>query len=303
MPLAVITLVLCGLAAIYARQQPTFRTGTRLVPLYVTVTDAQGRLVPDLTRDDFEVLDNEKIQEISFFQNEPQPITVTVMLDTSASMTLNFDLLKRSAEQFLIRLLPDDRGRVGAFNDKIQFASEFSSDRDMLIGSLQDLDFGNPTRLYDAVDACLDELSGIEGRRVVLVFTDGEDTASKASQGRVQQRARDEEVMVYAIGFESEMVINGRQIRTKPDRGLKKIADETGGGYFELERKSELGETFTRVAQELHSQYVVAFNPTVLDGKVHKLAIRVKRPGLTARARKSYLATAEVPATVRPRTR
>ena len=283
-------------AAPDARQQPTFRSGARLVPLHVTVTDAQGRLVPDLVQDDFEVLDNQQPQPITFFQNEPQPVTAAVMLDTSASMTLNFDLLKRSAEQFLIRLLPEDRARVGAFNDKIQFASDFTSDRDVLVGSLNDLDFGNPTRLYDAIEASLDELAGIEGRRVALVFTDGDDTASKVGMGDMLRRARDEEVMLYAIGFESEMFMGGRVIRTKPDRGLKKIADETGGGYFELKRKDDLGPAFTRVAQELHSQYVVGFTPAVLDGKVHKLELRVRRPGLNARARKSYLASPDAPA-------
>jgi len=79
-------------------------------------------------------------------------------------------------------------------------------------------------------------------------------------------------------------------IRTKPDRGLRKLADETGGGYFELKRTDELGPTFTRVAQELHSQYVVGFAPATLDGKVHKLEVRLKKPGLSSRARKTYLA-------------
>jgi VWFA-related protein len=84
-------------------------------------------------------------------------------------------------------------------------------------------------------------------------------------------------------------------VRSKPDGGLRKIADETGGGYFELTKTAELATTFTRVAQELHSQYVLGFTPTVLDGKVHKLSVRVKQPGMTARARKSYLAASEKP--------
>jgi Ca-activated chloride channel family protein len=202
-------------------------------------------------------------------------------------------VLKRAAEQFLIRMLPADRARVGSFNDKIQFASDFSGDRDELVASLQDLGFGNPTRLYDAIDASLTELKGIEGRRVVIVFTDGDDTYSKLNLGDVLERARAEEVMVYAIGLESEMSVQGQRIRTRPDRGLKKLADETGGGYFELKRTMDLGPTFTRVAQELHSQYVLAFTPQVLDGKVHPLEVRLTTPGVTARARKSYVATAE----------
>ncbi len=274
-------------------QEPTFRAGTQLVSLFATVTDAQKRLVPDLTKDDFEVLDDDRPQPLAFFQNEIQPITVVVMLDTSASMTGTIELLRQAAEQFLIRLLPADKGRVGAFNDKIQFSSRFTSDRDELVGDVKDLDYGNGTRLYDALGASLDELKGIEGRRVVLVFTDGDDTESSIGLGKVIDHARSEEVMVYAIGLESNYFNGQRMVRTRPDRGLRKIADETGGGYFELQKTSELAPTFTRVAQELHSQYVLAFTPTSLDGKVHKLIVRTKQPGMTARARRSYLAAAD----------
>jgi VWFA-related protein len=78
--------------------------------------------------------------------------------------------------------------------------------------------------------------------------------------------------------------------RSAPDRSLKKLAEDTGGGYFELKKTADLGETFTRVAQELHSQYVLGFSPETMDGKVHKLDVRVKKAGMTARARKSYVA-------------
>jgi Ca-activated chloride channel family protein len=209
------------------------------------------------------------------------------MLDTSASMTLNLEFLKAAAEQFIIRLFPGDRAKVGAFNDKIEVSASFSENRDELNAEIQHLDFGNGTRLYDALAASMDELKGIEGRRVVLVFTDGEDTASRIGLGDVVDRARAEEVMVYAIGLESEFLNQ----RTRPDRGLRRLADETGGGYFELKRTSELAATFTRVAQELHSQYVLGFEATQLDGKVHRLQVRIKKPGMSARARRSYVAT------------
>jgi Ca-activated chloride channel family protein len=155
---------------------------------------------------------------------------------------------------------------------------------------MKELDYGNGTRLYDGIAASLDQLDGVSGRRVILLFSDGEDTSSKAGQGSVIERARNEEVMVYSIGFESEYFNGARMVRGKPDGAMKKIADETGGGYFELQKSADLAPTFTRVAQELHSQYVVGFTPLQLDGKVHKLAVRVKQAGLTARARRSYLA-------------
>jgi len=289
------------LSTALAAQQPppgqgaTFRSGTQIVSLFVTVADATRRLVPGLTQEDFEVFDNEKPQSIIFFQNEVQPINVVVMLDTSGSMTLTLDLLREAAEQFLIRLLPDDKGKVGAFNDKIQFSSTFTSNRDQLVTEVKNLDYGNGTRLWDAIAASLDELKTVDGRRVVLVFTDGDDTSSRIGQGTVIDRARAEEVMIYAVGLESNYIggPNGQRVRTRPDAGLRKVADETGGGYFELKKSSELAPTFTKVAQELHSQYVIGFAPTLLDNKVHKLAVKMKQPGMTARARRSYLAAAD----------
>ena len=283
------------LSTVVLAQQPTFRAGTQVVSLFATVTDAQKRLVPDLQQADFEVLDNEKTQPLVFFQNEVQPITVMVMLDTSGSMTLTLDLLRAAAEQFVLRLLPADKAKVGAFNDKIQVkGSRFINDRDQLVTDIKDLDYGNGTRLWDAIAISEDELKGIDGRRVILVFTDGDDTDSRNyGLGKVIDRARAEEVMVYAIGIESVYFNGQRQVRTKPDSGLRKIAEETGGGYFELTKTADLAPTFTRVAQELHSQYVLGFTPTALDGKVHKLAVRMRQQGMTARARRSYIANSE----------
>ena len=215
------------------------------------------------------------------------------MLDKSGSMTANLKLLDAATEQFLLRLLPADKGQVGAFSDKIQLSGTFTNDRDDLILALRDLQFGNPTRLYDAINESMAALKGIEGRRVVLAFTDGDDTASRLGLGDVLDRARDEEVMVYAIGLESEYFNGQRRVRSQPDRGLKKLAEETGGGYFELKKTDDLGPTFSRVAQELHSQYTLGFSPTVLDGKEHKLELRMNKPGFTARARKSYIASKE----------
>jgi len=264
---------------VLAQEQPIFKAAVRTVPIYATVVDTSGRLVPELEQSDFSLSDNGKPADVTLFSNESQPFTAVVMLDTSASMTANLKLLNRAAEQFLLRLLPVDRAQVGAFNDKIQLSGTFTNDRDELIGALNDLYFGNPTRLNDGIAAGLDELKGIDGRRVVLVFTDGEDTSSRLGFKSVLERARDEEVMVYSIGLESEYFNGMRIVRSRPSRDLRKIADETGGGYFELEKTADLAPTFTRVAQELRSQYLIGFAPAVLDGKVHKLEVKVRGPG------------------------
>lgn len=272
------------------QQGPIFRSGTKVVSLYTTVTES-GRLVPGLVKEDFEVLDNEKPQNLSVFSNEVLPITVVVMLDTSGSMTANIGMLKAGAEQFFLRLLKDDRAALGDFNDKIQMVSPMTGDRDDLISALQSIDFGYPTRLYDAIAQGLDELKGVEGRKIVLVFTDGDDTASRTRFGTVLDRAQMEEVMVYAIGLQGDDYVGGQHVRTRPDRSLRKLAEETGGGYFELTKTDQLTSTFTRVAQELHSQYLLGFNADARDNKTHKLEVRVKRPGMTARARRSYIAS------------
>ena len=290
-------LVLASSVGLLAGQQPTFRSSVRTVPVYATALDSSGRLVPDLTQEDFEILDNMKAVTISSFSNDPQPFTAVVMLDTSASMTEHLKLLNQASEQFLMRLLPVDRAQVGAFNDKLQLSGTFTSDRDQLISALDDLQFGNSTRLWDGLAFSLDALKGVDGRRVVLLFTDGDDFGSKTRYGDVQARARDQEVMIYGIGLETNYFNGQRQVRSKPDRSLRRIAEETGGGSFELQKTDQLAPTFTRVAQELRSQYLLAFAPETLDGKVHKLEVRVKRPGVTVRARKSYSATGDTPPT------
>jgi len=275
------------------QQAGVFRSGAKMVPVYATVTDPQGALVPNLTRDDFEILDNNARQEIVVFENESQPFTAIVMLDSSGSMTNSLKLVNAGAEQFIIRLLPQDKAQVGAFNDKVEFSGTFTSDRDELVAALKELDFGNPTRLYDALDQSLDRLTGVEGRRVIVVLTDGEDNSSKVGQGDVLNRAIADEVMIYGIGLESNYFNGMRQVRTNPDRVVRRLAEETGGGYYLLKETADLNSTFTRIAQELRSQYVLGFSPTVLDGKVHKLLVNVKRPGMKARARKSYVASSD----------
>jgi len=191
--------------AVTIAQEPTIRVTTRIVPLPTMVTDAQGRLVPDLAQEDFTILDNGKPQDIVLFENTVQPFTVVVMLDFSLSMALQLDLLKEAAEDFLLRMLPDDKGQVGAFSDRIQFSGSFTNNRDRLIASLRDLDYGNSTKLWDALDASIAVLEPLEGRRVVLVFTDGDDTDSRVGLTTVKERAQRNDIMIYAIGLRTRM--------------------------------------------------------------------------------------------------
>jgi Ca-activated chloride channel family protein len=295
--IAPVLVAAAALTASLAAQGQKIKVTTNSVPVYVTVTDPEKRLVPDLVLEDFEVLDNLKPQAVNVFENKPVPITTIVMIDTSGSMTGNLDFVKQGVEQFLLRLLPDDKAQVGEFSDKIKFhPGEFIDNRDRLIYLLKnDLDFGYPTRLWDAGDESLARLEPMSGRKVLVLFTDGDDTASKIGVSKVMDRAREKDIMIYGVGFVSEYFNGQSKVRSSPDRGLKRLAEDTGGGYFELKRTADLNETFTRVAQELHSQYVLGFSPDTLDGKVHKLDVRVKKAGMTARARKTYLASPGTP--------
>src|SRR6187397_2537112 len=166
-----------ALVSTLAAQGQKIKVSTESVPVYVTVTDSERRLVPDLVLDDFEIFDNTKPQTINVFENKPVPITAVVMIDTSGSITASLGFVKEGAEQFLLRLLPDDKAQVGEFSDKIKFhPGNFIDDRDRLIYLLKhELDFGYPTRLYDAVQESIERLIAVDGRKVVIVFTDGDD--------------------------------------------------------------------------------------------------------------------------------
>ncbi|HWF84103.1 MAG TPA: VWA domain-containing protein [Vicinamibacterales bacterium] len=313
-------------------QPPSFVASTRTVAVYATVTNAQGRLVPDLSRDDFAIDDNGKRQTLSLFANDIQPITLIMLLDRSGSMKPNFTLEEQAAEAFVAAMLPADNARIGSFGSRVQIdPDDFTPDRDALLRILRtELQDDGPTPLWNAVNTAIDKLLLEQGRRVVLVFTDGVDRPlnfqnHNKSLKDVMKRAEEENIMVYAIGLAGQngmssggdpRGLGGRSpfgipgggipggggsagLRSanqqpqleEPDEGLPKIAGATGGGYFELKSPQTLASTFARVAEELHHQYALGFTPEKLDGKMHDLVVRIGHPDLTARARKRYLAS------------
>jgi len=270
-----------------------FRSSVQTVPIYATVIDSNNRLNTELKEEDFQVLDNGKPTPITLFDTTVQPIAVYVALDMSGSMINAIDRAKDAAEAFLIRLLPKDRAMLASFDDKIINSKVFSSNRDDLIRFLRTgLQYGNGTRLWDAVDDGVAFLKGQPERKVVLVLSDGADSGSRFDKDDVLARAQENHVMVYAIGIRNRYRggPNGQFVISEPDRFLKKLTADTGGGNFEVPEQADLNSTFTRVADELHRQYLIGIAPGVLDGKVHKLDVKVKVPGMTVRARQSYVA-------------
>ncbi|HUL75277.1 MAG TPA: VWA domain-containing protein [Vicinamibacterales bacterium] len=189
-------------------QQPVFRSRLETVAVPVTVFDPDGDLVTELTRDDFTVLDNGKPQDITTFSSGLQPIRAVALVDNSASMAPVLDLALASAEQFVDRLRPDDKARVGVFSLHTWLSPDFTADRDALVAWLhRDQPWNNPTAILDAVNEAITDLTGENGRRVVVVFTDGCDTASTTGWSTILNRIRAEDVMVYAVMFQPHLAV------------------------------------------------------------------------------------------------
>jgi VWFA-related protein len=289
-------------------QQDVFRGGVDVVRVFVTVTDRDGRLVTTLKQSDFEVRDEGKAQPITLFDNTPQPIRLVVMLDVSGSMAGNLGLLRSGAEQLFTRLLPDDVARVGSFGRDVTISPAFTRNPDELRSALPTEIVPNaPTPLWRAVDQAMDAFKDAgEERRVVLVLSDGKDSGPTSfrerfvSQAEVVDRARADDVMVYAIGLHSRGVrpqpglrpgdLQAALIADLPDPGLALVALQTGGGYTEIRPGQDLGAAFAQIADELHGQYLLGFDPPKRDGKAHDIDIRLMQRGLTPRGRKSYIA-------------
>ena len=291
------------------QEQPVFRGGSDLVRIFVTVTDRDGRLVTTLAQNEFEVRDEGKPQPITLFDNTPQPIRLVVMLDVSGSMTGNLQLLRAASDHLFTRLGPQDVAKVGTFGKDVTVSETFTRDVRALHETLPDsIPPDSPTPLWRGIDTAMNAFEKTaEPRPVVLVLSDGKDSGFTSfrqpivSQVEVIERARREGVMVYAVGMRSRsgqprMPALGPQglqaalTEDLPDAGLAKVAEESGGGYLEIRFGQDLGAAFARVADELHSQYLLGYALPKRDGKTHDIDVRVTTKGMKPRAKKSYVA-------------
>jgi VWFA-related protein len=307
--LTVATLCALALNLHASQQQPVFRGASDAVRVFVTVTDRDGRLITTLQQNDFEIRDEGKPQPITLFDNTPQPVRLIVMLDVSGSMEGNLPLLRAAAEQLFARLGPNDAARVGTFGRDVAISPTFTRDVGELRRALPTMiESDAPTPLWRAVDDAMDAFGddNSETRPVILVLSDGKDSGPTGfrqrfvSQAEVIDRARNEDVMVYGIGMRSRAARRGpinpgdlqaALIADLPDPGLALVSEQSGGGYLEIRPNQDLGDAFARVADELHSQYLIGFAPPKRDGKVHDIEVRVpSQRGLKPRARKNYVA-------------
>ena len=285
-----VRLVVAGVAGcalfIGTQDRPTFRLAARTVYIYATVQGSDGRLVTDLARDDFEVFDNNNRQPITVFDNDPQKITVAVMFDMSNSMAAEHPRIRDAAIALVQALWPEDRARIGSFGMEVAISPFITSDKPTLLRVIdEELWPGWATPLWHATETAMKTLDEEPGRRVVLLFTDGDDSAFlvPGSLGQVRAHAERGAFMIYAAGLESNGLTGD----------MRHLAADTGGGHFLVRDEDDLGKTFAQVVEELHHQYVIGFSTEATDGKSHTLTIRTKRAGTKVRGRRSYIASTD----------
>jgi Ca-activated chloride channel family protein len=289
-------------------QVPIFKGTSDNVPVFVTVTDKSGQLVTKLQKDDFEVHDNGKVQPINVFDNSPQPIRLTILVDVSGSMERNLPLVRDAAVQLITRLSDKDEARVGSFGKEVILPEQFTRNTSELLASLpKEIPPDSPTPLWSTIDKAIGDQAGQDGRRVILVISDSKDSPGPSFKSKllfmpdVLDHAEREDVMIYGVGVRSSFGagsmggmggggLAAAMANDLPDPQLGDLAEKSGGGYVELLPRDNLGSVFAKVLDELHQQYLLGFAPPASDGKDHKIEVKMKKPDLTARSRKSYRA-------------
>lgn len=277
-----------------------FRATVRAINLSVVVTDKKGRFIPDLAPEDFEVFEDDVSQKIDFFTSEVTPVTLLLLLDASTSVRGSVDGIKEAASNFVSKLWEGDKAIIADFNERIRFSSHFSDDIDRLVSTIQSLYPAGWTALYDSILYSLDKLSEAEGRKALLVFTDGDDSrsvgqGSESSKKDAVEGAKFSEVTIYTVGFSGRRAAGSRGV----NKGfLKDLAEETGGAAFFPKGIGDLNRDFEQIQDELHSQYRLAYVPSNknLNGKWRSISVRIKnRDDLVVRTRQGYYAFPEVP--------
>jgi Ca-activated chloride channel family protein len=287
--------------------QRTFRSGADAVVVPATVTDVGGRFVRDLTRDDFEIRDNGKVQDITIFDRQYETVSVVVMLDASASMLPLLDRVIAAANDFVVRLMPGDQARVGSFAEEIRISPDFIGDRDALLAIFANefnVRIGRRTRLWDAMHDAIERLARAGGRRVVIVMTDGVDSWSTKTFDDVMSAARRRNVSVFAVMIRHRdrgsqtIEFSGGPDGSGPGRrslqprdAFETLTRDTGGGHVDVDAQWADQAPFTDIMLDLHSAYVLGFAPSILDDKVHDITVNVRRTGLKVKARRTYVAS------------
>jgi VWFA-related protein len=277
--------------------QPAFRAGIDLVSLNVTVTDGMNRFVTDLEPQEFSVFEDGVKQNVTFFNRREQPIALSLLLDTSASMEQHLPTLQIAASNFVRRLKPNDIAQVIDFDSRVEIRQAFTANHADLEAAILQTSAGGSTSLHNAIYIALRELRKVRAvneedvrRQALIVFSDGEDTSSLVSFDEVLDLAKHSETSIYAIA------LRGSDTQSKGFREaefvLRSLARETGGRSFFPLKIEDLAGVYAQIADELASRYTLGYTSTnpKRDGAWRRLAVQISRPSLTARTKNGYYA-------------
>jgi VWFA-related protein len=281
---------------------------SRLVNLNVRVTDGTGKLIPDLSKDDFEVFEDGVKQEVVRFEPVNTPVNVVMLLDLSGSTKDRWKIIKKAAKKFIDTLSPNTPIAVAAFTRKFLLISEFTFDRKLLKDRIDDTkNLRSGTAFYDATWSTLDLFKEVkEQRKAIVVMTDGVDNSISSDEyeprhpfDELLERIMQEEVTIYPIYFNTEFEVTVKmggsdthESYVTARKQLQTIADETGGTLFKADRAEDLEGVYQRVASELQTLYSVAYNPLDknYNGKWRALGVKVNRPQGAAKTKRGFYA-------------
>jgi VWFA-related protein len=279
------------------RQRPSFRAGIDIVSLNVTVTDAQSHYITDLAEGDFSVFEDGVKQNITFFSRRQQPIALSLLLDSSASMEQHLGTLQQAATNFIKRLKSNDLAQIIDFDSRVEIRQGFTGNQADLQSAIEQTNAGGSTSLHNAIYIALKELRKIKAvseedvrRQALILFSDGEDTSSLVSFEEVLDLAKRSETAIYAIA------LRGADVQAKGFREaefvMRTLAQDTGGRAFFPARIDDLNGVYAQIADELASQYTIGYTSgnQRRDGAWRRLVVQVARPNITPRTKKGYYA-------------
>jgi len=284
---ATVALIASAVAAARAQEGSLtqFSSQVQLVEVYATVTDDRGELVTGLRQNDFQVYENNQLQEISAFAAGEFPLTVALGVDRSWSMAGKpLRLAKLASQTFLRQLRPTDRSMVVAISNEAEVIAPMSTDRAAQGQAIAALDAWSTTALHDAIVVTLDRLENETGRQALIVFSDGTDRYSQASESTVIDRARRSHALIYPITF-------GKK---QPPLAAE-LAALTGGRSFQLRDAKQLDATLSTIAREIRYQYLIGYTPSVpvkgrREWRSLRVVVRNQPAGVRVRARDGYTA-------------
>ena len=268
--------------------------------LNVTVTDSMSRYITDLESADFSVFEDGVGQDVTSFNRREQPIALSLLLDSSASMENHLATLQVAATNFVTRLKPQDIAQIVDFESRVQIRQAFTGNHAELAAAIQQTAAGGSTSLYNALYVALRELGKVRAvkeedirRQALIVFSDGEDTSSLVSFDEVLDVAKRSETAIYTIALREAGAAQTKGFR-EAEFTLRTLARDTGGRAFFPLGISDLAGVYGQIADELASQYSLGYTSKNVkrDGRWRQLAVRVSRPGLTPSAKNGYYANA-----------